>query len=174
MADLRGHYDSEAEPSSGFEVLPAGTYTVKITGGDWKNSNAKDEYGNLKGGRYLQIDMEVVDGPHQGSVIVDRFNLDNPSREAVRIANSQFAALRKAVGIPNPKDTADMVGPRFQLALKCEKRRDDPDKMTNRVQRYVEKGQAATAPRQNTDDAPYRNAPRAAPKPEPAESEVPF
>lgn len=173
MADLRGRYDAEAKPDSGFEILPEGYYTVKVVGGEWKDSKAKDENGRLKGGRYLQINMEVIDGQHQGSVIVDRFNLENSSEKAVSIANSQFAALRRAVGILNPKDTADMAGPRFQLFLKCEKRRDDPDKMSNRVQRYIEKGQTANSPQQAPREAPYaRNAPRR--EPEPVGAEVPF
>lgn len=171
MADLRGFFDPNAEANSGIEVLPEGVYTVKVTSGDWKETKS----GN---GRYLQMNMAIVDGPHQGSVIIDRFNLDNPSREAVKIAQGQLKALADAIGVRDPKDTTDLMNVRFQLLLKCEKRSDDPSKMANRVQRYIEKGQTATTPRQNQSDPPWeRNALKrgAAPnKNNDAADEIPF
>lgn len=170
MADLRGRYDSNADPSSGAEVLPAGLYTVKITGGDWKENSKKT-------GKFLQVNMQVVDGPHSGAIIIDRFNLDNPSRDAVQIANAEFAALRKAVGVQDPKDTTDLIGPRFQVMLKCEKRNDDPSKMANRVQRYIERGQAATTPQQNQKDPPWNHnaPPKSAPqRQQNLDDEIPF
>jgi len=165
MADLRGVYDVNDEPSMGFEVLPEGTYTVKITAVDWKKTKKED-------GQYLQITMEVLDGAHQGSVIIDRLNLKNKSDMAVKIAKGQFAALRHAVGVLDPKDSFELVGPRFQIFLKCEKRSDDPTKMSNVVQRYIPKAQQSTAPQQQQGDAPWsNNAPKNEP---PAAADCPF
>ncbi len=92
MANLSGYYDPNDKPES-FEVLPAGTYTVKIAASDWKATKS----GN---GKYLQFEMVVCDGEYKDRKVYDRFNLDNPSKEAVRIARGQFASLREAVGIP--------------------------------------------------------------------------
>lgn len=165
MAGLRGLYDPNDKPNSGFEVLPAGQYTVKVTGGEMKHTKKGD-------GQYLQIEMTVVDGQHTGAIIFDRFNLVNPSQEAVRIAKGQFASLREAIGVREPNDIPDLMGPRFQLVLKCEKRNDEPGKMTNVVQRYIKRGQTATTPQQSSDAAPWaRNAPKPdAPSPAQAES----
>lgn len=168
MADLRGYYDPKDEASSGFEVLPAGLYTVKITNGEWKQTKS----GN---GEYLQLEMTVADGEHAGKVIIERLNLKNPSQEAVRIARSQFAALRQAVGVLDPKDSADLENIRFQLLLKCEKRSDDPTKMTNAVQRYIKKGETVSTPQQQSGDAPWaRNAPKANETQSAAPSDVPW
>lgn len=163
MAVLMGAYDEQAKADSGFEALPAGTYTVRITDGDWKDTKKGD-------GKYLQIGMTVIEGDYNGRKIFSRFNLQNKSQEAVKIANSQFAALREALGILHPKDTEDLKGPRFQVVLRCVKRNDNGE-MTNEIGRYVKKGETATTPQQVASAPPWkRNAPPA----ELAQSDMPF
>lgn len=161
-ADLRGVYDVNDRPSSGIETLPAGMYTVKITDGDWKDTNAKN-------GQYLQLDLTVADGEHEGAVIIDRLNLKNQSQEAVRIARERFAALREAVGVRDPHDIVELTNIRFQVALRIEKytNSEGEERTSNRVQRYIKMGEATT-PRQRPDDPPWsRNAPKPQPPKQP-------
>ncbi len=168
MAKLTGMYDPNAKPES-FEVLPAGTYTVKVTAGEMKATKNRD-------GQYLQIEMTIVDGEYMDRKVFARFNLVNKSKEAVRIANGEFASLREAVGILNPKDTAELMGPRFQVVVKCVRRNDRPDEMTNEIQRYIKRGQAQTTPQQQNGTAPYArssNAPNPSPTPPPSIFEPP-
>lgn len=170
MADLRGCYDPNIEPSSGFEVLPAGLYTVKLVKADWKENSKKT-------GKFLQVNMQVVDGPHTGALIIDRFNLINPNEDAVKIAKGEFVAMCRAIGVKDPPDSAALMGVRFQVMLKCEKRNDDPSKMTNRVQRYIEHGQTATTPQQNQKDPPWNHnaPPKSAPqRQQNLDDEIPF
>lgn len=148
MANLSGYYSPDDKPNDSFEALPAGTYTVKITGGEWKDTKAGT-------GKYLQVEMTVAEGEHSGRKIYDRLNLDNPSQQAVQIAKGQFASLREAVGVLNPKDSAEMMGIRFQVALKRVPRNDRPDEMTNEVQRYIKRGQTPVTPQQNDGAPPY-------------------
>ena len=165
MADLRGYYETDDQPSVGYEVLPAGEYVVKIERAEWRETKNQD-------GHYLQINMTVVDGERRGALIVDRLNLRNKNEVAVRIARGQFAALREAVGVSNPKDTADMENIRFRVVLKCTRRNDDPDKMTNEVTRYIKHGETAATPQQKDGNPPYkRNAP---PPAEPVAEKTPF
>ncbi len=147
MAKIAGMYDPDAAPGM-FEVLPAGTYTVKVTNGEMKPTKNRD-------GEYLQIEMTIVDGEYKERKLFARFNLVNKSKEAVRIANGEFASLREAVGVLNPKDTAELMGPRFQVVVKCVKRNDRPDEMTNEIQRYIKRGQTQTTPQQQSGAAPY-------------------
>ena len=170
MPDLRNYYSKDDKPTTGVEILPAGTYTVKVTAGDWKD--VKDKPRN----KYLQIIMVIVDGEHKDKVIIDRFNLENDNDQAVAIAKGQFAALREAIGVLEPRDPADLMNIRFQLVLKCEKRRDDTSKMTNTVSRYIKKGETATTPQQQSGDAPWsRNAAKPETPPTDADtSGVPF
>lgn len=148
MSSLTNYYDLNDKPENGFDVLPAGTYTVKITDGEMKR-NKKNT------GQYLQVEMTIVEGEHRERKIFDRFNLDNPSREAVRIARGQFAALREAVGVLEPKNIAEMKNIRFQVAIKCVRRTDKPDEMANEVQRYIKRGETPETPRQQGGDAPW-------------------
>ncbi len=168
MANLSGYYDPNDKPES-FEVLPAGTYTVKIAASDWKATKS----GN---GKYLQFEMVVCDGEYKDRKIYDRFNLDNPSKEAVRIARGQFASLREAVGIRNPKDSSELMNVRFQVVVKCVPRNDRPGEMSNEIQRYIKRGQAQTTPQQQSGTAPYArssNAPNPSPPPPPSIFEPP-
>jgi hypothetical protein len=153
MTTLKGMYDPNADPSGGFEVLPAGVYTVKVESGIWKETKAKD-------GQYLQMNFAVVEGDHQESLLVHRFNLKNRNEQATRIANGEFKSLCLAIGVPEPMDIEDLKGVRFQVAVKCEKRSDDPDKMGNRITRFIKKESAPSAPQQNGEAPPWkRNAP---------------
>ena len=154
-ADLRNFYDPNDKPND-FEVLPEGVYSVKITGSDWKDTRKGD-------GKYLQFEMTIVEGEHKGNKIFDRFNLVNPSDQAVRIARGQFASLREAVGVLNPKDPAELMNIRFQLVLRCVKRNDRPDEMTNEVKRYIKKGEGPATPPQNDGDAPWARTSSSAP-----------
>lgn len=152
MSSFRNLYDPNDKPDN-FEVLPAGAYTVKITGCGMKKTKAGD-------GEYLQVEMTVIEGEYANQKVFDRLNLANPNERAVKIARAQFAALREAVGILEPRDPTDLMGIRFQVMVKCVKRNDRPDEMTNEIQRYIKRGETATTPQQNDSNAPWsRNAP---------------
>lgn len=152
MSSFRNLYDPSDKPDN-FEVLPAGAYTVKITGCEMKKTKAED-------GEYLHVEMTVVEGEYANQKVFDRLNLANRNPTAVKIARSQFAALREAVGVLEPRDPVDLMGIRFQIVLKCEKRKDKPDQMTNAIQRYVKRGETPVTPQQNGGNAPWsRNAP---------------
>ena len=169
MADLRGAYEVNDQPSVGFEVLPAGEYVVKIENAVWKETKNQD-------GQYLQINMAVADGEHSGAPIIDRLNLKNRNDMAVKIARGQFAALREAVGVAEPKDSADLENIRFRVVLKCVKRNDDPSKMTNEVSRYLKLG-GGVKPQQHNGAPPWsRNAPAQslATGPAPSGNAIPF
>lgn len=170
MADLRGRYNADAKPSSGeSEVIPEDVYTVKLVNSEWENK--KDEGGNKTSETYLYFDLEVIDGEYKGSRVRDFFFLGYKNPEAVRVSDARFASLREAVGILNPKDSVDLHGPRFQVKIGCRKRKDDPEKMNNYIQRYIEKGQTVNAPQQQSENAPWaKNAPKAEPEP----AEIPF
>lgn len=166
MADLRGYYDPSvpADTGDGADVLPADTYAVKVRSSEWKDNRNKT-------GQYLQLNMGVVEGPYEGSTIVERLNLKNPSDMAVRIAKGTLNAICEAIGIRDVKDSAELEGVRFQLVLKCDKYKytneagEEVERMTNVVQRYIKRGETATTPQQGAGDGPKaRTAPGSAPE----------
>ena len=101
MANLTGKYDPNAEAQQDLGKLPTGEYLAQIIDSDIKpNSN--------NNGEYAEFVYEVMDGPLKGRKHWQRITLDNPNAKAVEIGNRQFASLREAAGVLNPRDTQDL------------------------------------------------------------------
>lgn len=108
MADLTKVFGeqfdaNEVEPTGTFEALPAGEYEVAIIDSEMK-ATAK---GN---GEYLQLELEVVKGPHANRKLWDRLNLHNPNADAVKIARGTLSAICRAVGVLTPSDSSELYG----------------------------------------------------------------
>jgi hypothetical protein len=92
---------AEVTPAQSFDPLPAGDYLVYIKDSDMKPTAAGNGY-------YLELTLEVLDGPHTGRLIWDRLNLDNPNQKAVEIAQRTLSAICHAVGVLNVSDSAEL------------------------------------------------------------------
>lgn len=102
MADLSGfNADAIDISDTGFEPLPKGSYPVVITGSEMKPTKKGD-------GEYLELTLEVIDGAHKGRLIWDRLNLHNPNPKAVEIATKSLAQICQAVGVHQPKESAEL------------------------------------------------------------------
>lgn len=101
MAILTGAYDPQAEAQQDLGKLPTGEYVAVIIDSDMKPTSSNN-------GHYLELTYEVVDGPLKGRKHWERLNLDNPNAKTVEIANRQFAAIREATGVANPRDSQEL------------------------------------------------------------------
>lgn len=101
--DLQGFDATQVEPNAPREVLPAGNYKAVIVGGEEKATKSQT-------GSYLQLTLEVIEGPHKGSKLTDRLNLNNPNAQAVEIAQRTLSAICHAVGIMKPRRSEDLHG----------------------------------------------------------------
>lgn len=147
MASLVNQYDADAKPYQGKTLFPNGIYTVTVTQGDWQTSKA--------GHKYLELVYTVAEGPMRGEEYVDRFNLNNPNDTAKKIANEQFASLRKAVGVPNPKDTSELMRIRFRIKVECREQKNDPEhRLENNVRKYMNMKESVDEPAQNAGQPP--------------------
>lgn len=79
----------EAQPTMG--PVPAGTYRAIISQTVEKNSQ--------KGSRYVELTLEVIDGPHKGSKLWDVLNLWHPNEQPRNIARSTLRSISDAVGV---------------------------------------------------------------------------
>ncbi|MGI6354000.1 MAG: DUF669 domain-containing protein [Lentisphaeria bacterium] len=141
---------SEVAPAQEFKPLPEGMYEAVITDSDVKPTRA----GN---GSYIQLEFEVVSGEHAGRRLWGRYNVENTNREAVEIGRAQFAAVCQAVGVPNPRDTAELHDRTLVLSVRC-KRRKDTDELENVISGYKPKetaAQPATPAQQQSATAPW-------------------
>ncbi len=101
MADLGGVFDANAVQPTSFDVVPAGEYEAVITNSEMKPTLAGT-------GRYLNLTLQILNGPCQNRKVFDKLNLDNPSDKAVQIARGTLSAICRAVGVLTPKDSSEL------------------------------------------------------------------
>ena len=101
MANLFGTYDQNAEAQQDFSAIPTGDYLSAIVDSDMKPTKKED-------GEYLELVWQVLEGEYKGRKVWGRFNLKSTSEKAVEIANRQFASIREATGVTNPRDSQEL------------------------------------------------------------------
>lgn len=101
MAILTGAYDPQAEAQQDFSPIPSGKYLAQIVDSDMKPTKKND-------GHYLELAYEITDGQYAGRKLWARINLDHPKPNVVEIGNRQFAAVRQATGVLNPRDSQEL------------------------------------------------------------------
>lgn len=140
MADLRGFNADEVEPNESFDPIPAGEYLCIITASETKPTKS----GN---GSFLELEFEVIDGPHKGRKLWDRLNLVNPNETAVKIAQATLSAICRAVGVITPTDSCELHDVPLLVKVRIE-RRADTDEPTNVIKGYRRRdaGPPATGP----------------------------
>lgn len=85
-----------------FDEVPAGHYTVSLEGAEWKQSQAGNEYLNLK--------MKIISEDQRGRFIFKGFHLFH--EKAANIAKQQLLQLLEATGAEKSKltnVTKDMI-----------------------------------------------------------------
>lgn len=102
MGNLGGTFDANnVEPRKEFVTLDPGDYVVAITASEVKE-NAK------KNGHFLELTLDVLEGPAKNRKIFDSLNLDNPSAQAVEIAQATLSAICHAVGKLTVDDSSQL------------------------------------------------------------------
>jgi hypothetical protein len=127
------------EPNQGFEPLPAGEYEVIIIDSKMKPTKANT-------GRYLELTLQVLNGPFQNRQLWDRLNLFNPNDKAVQIAKGTLSAICRAIGVMTPKDSAELHNRPLRCRVVVTK--DDKGNPSNEVKGYKPRGEQAAAPQQ--------------------------
>ena len=92
---------NQVDPTDQFEALPAGDYPVIIVDSEMKPTRDNR-------GQYLQLTLEVIDGPYKGRKMWDRLNLNNPNQQAVEIAQRQLSQICHAVGVLQVNDSLEL------------------------------------------------------------------
>lgn len=137
MADLRGFNADHIEPSRDFEPIPAGTYVAVITDSEMKETKSGS-------GRYLQLLLSVIEGPHKNRTLWVRLNIENPSRQAKEIAERQLAEICRALDIRTPNDSVELHNLPMTIHVRCKKRADTGE-IVNEVKGFS-KREAASPP----------------------------
>ena len=161
MAQLNQHFDANTvEPAALFELLPPGRYVAQIVQSEMRPTKA----GN---GQLLWLELDVLEGPHQGRKIWDQLNLVNPNQQTVEIAQRALSAICHAVGELQVSDSEQLHLRPLQVTLAVEA--DSRDKhlqpheqrKQNKIKGYAPLGPTPTA----RTPAPQATASRTAPPP---------
>ncbi|RMF71991.1 MAG: DUF669 domain-containing protein [Acidobacteria bacterium] len=137
MANLNGFDASNVEPNVGFDPIPAGKYVCVITASEMKETKA----GN---GEYLELELEVIDGPHKGRKLWDRLTLRHPNDKTVQIAKGTLSSICRAVGVMAPHDSVELHSLPMIVSVGL-KKREDTGEPTNVVKGYAKRESAAAA-----------------------------
>lgn len=101
MAQL-GNFDaSTVAPSAPMEPVPTAWYKAMITASEIKNTKSGD-------GRYLEIELQILEGQYAGRKLWDRLNLWNNSAKAVEIAQRTLSAICHATGKIHVQDSVEL------------------------------------------------------------------
>lgn len=108
MVDLVQQYDPEAE-SNGFDTLPDGEYIAQIIENTREPVSKNDDKGDC-----LSLCWSVTEGPMEGRLFWQRISLwfSGPEKtpgQVVKIANGQFADIRKATNVLVPNDADELM-----------------------------------------------------------------
>jgi len=114
-------------PESQFTPVPNGDYPVVITESEMKPTRNGD-------GQYLQLVLEIIDGPYKGRKVWDRLNLVNSNTTAVEIAQRALSQICHAVGHLNLQDTVELHNKPLTAKLVVRQQAGYDD--TNEVKEY--------------------------------------
>lgn len=122
MAKLPTAFDANAvEPSAPRDntPLPAGIYTVEITGADVKP---------LKSGKGtgLSLEFTVIDpAPHAKRKVWQNLNIKHDNAQAEQIAQAELSALCRVVGIPVLDDSDQLFQKILRIRTKVREAQGD-------------------------------------------------
>jgi hypothetical protein len=135
MAHLNGFNAHEVDPNVGFDPIPVGKYLAVITASEMKPTKNGV-------GEYLQVELEVIDGPCKGRKVWDRLTLKHPNEMTVKIARGTLSAICRAVGVMAPKDSIELHNLPLVISV-GHKKRDDTGEITNVIKSYAKRDAAA-------------------------------
>ena len=139
MAFLNQTFNAQELPTGNggnYEPLPAGWYSVSITGAEIKSTKAGT-------GEYIAPRFDVIGPTHQGRVVFGTINIRNASPKAEEIGLQQLGELMRAIGLAQLSDTDQLIGSQLQIKLSVEKSEQYGDK--NQVKAFKAAGGAMSA-----------------------------
>lgn len=115
MAQL--NFDAtQVAPDAGRECVPEDWYDLQVTGSEIKATN-----GSAGPGAQLVLEVSVISGKFANRKMWQRFNINNPNAEAVRIGYAQLSAICHAVDVLQLAESQQLHGIPFKGKVKIRK-----------------------------------------------------
>lgn len=135
-----------------FAPLPAGEYSVSISGAEIKDTKA----GN---GKYINLQLTVTGPTHEGRILFSIVNIQNASSKAEEIGRQQLGSIMRAIGLADLDDTDQLIGGNLSVKVVVGEYNGEPK---NEVKGYKAiSGSVPPAPsaKPSTGAAPAASAP---------------
>ena len=136
--NLNGFDANAVEPAESREPIPAGWYKCAITASEEKPTKAMT-------GSYLQLEVQVIEGEHQGRKVFDRLNLNNPNQTAVEIAQRTLSSICRSVGVMTPRESSELHDKPLMVKVSV-KPADGTYDASNEVKEYAAADNVQAAP----------------------------
>ena len=131
-----------------FSPLPPGNYPVIVESSEFKETRA----GN---GKFLLLQLMVIDGKGKNRKLFDRLNLENPNPQAVEFAKQQLASLCSAMGKQKIADSAELHDNPIVARVEIQKGSDGYED-SNEVKGYQKYHPSASAAQEvENDNIPF-------------------
>ena len=136
------------EASNNYEPLPAGWYSASISDAELRDTKAGT-------GVYVSVKY-VISGPsHQGRIVYGNMNIRNPNPMAEDIGRQQLAALMRAIGLEEIRDTDQLIGGNCEIKLSIKQDEQYGDRNEIKAWKALEKAQKAQEPAAKKSAAPW-------------------
>lgn len=122
LAEIYGEeFDTgSVEPAGDFSPVPAGWYDVGIDSAGIRDTKA----GN---GKYLHLELIVIQDEYNGRKFFPNINLQNPNAKAVEIGMRELASLGLACEMAKIGDTDELIGKMLKVRVKI---KEDQNEVT--------------------------------------------
>ncbi len=114
-------------PAAALGLIPSGIYRAAIVDSMTRRVRSGD-------GRFLQLAFQITEGEHKDRVIWSRLHLQSSNATTVRIAEAELAAICRAVGKHDVKDSTELHG--IGLCIDVGTRVRDSGELVNSIKRY--------------------------------------
>jgi len=106
--------DPDVKEQQDFTIIEPGNYRAVIVKDDLKSTRN----GN---GKYLEIEIQIIEGKYSGEKIIDRLNIINQSMQAQNIGQGKLKRICKMLDAQYPPaDTSDLYGKPFEILVDIE------------------------------------------------------
>ena len=149
---------STVEPTSSFDVIPAGEYNAICSKTEVKKT--KDEKG-----KFISATFQIFDGEFDGRLVFQNITLSNPSDKATEIGKRELSSFCRAINVITPKDTSDLLEKPLVIKVGIEPAKNGYEAKNNvkEFKAYGESSDKPSAPSAKPSSKP--SAPAEAKKP---------
>lgn len=110
MAAIGGTYDPDAKPSEGYGLRKPGEYVLEIVESSYDANSAGT-------GMNMKLKAQFVGGEYDRGNYYINLSLEHQDAETQARAQRDFAALRRSIGVLNPKDTEELHFKQFPVKI---------------------------------------------------------